>query len=112
MDGCDEYATCYCNIWACEKAANSTLHCPTFRNIRPEGGVFHHFFDSTYSRSVSIFFDLFANLIFAFTADVSSSRRKSRKAHFNAPSSIRRKIMSAALSKELREEHKVKKNCT
>ncbi|KAF7338191.1 hypothetical protein MVEN_02044000 [Mycena venus] len=37
--------------------------------------------------------------------DVSSSRRKSRKAHFSAPSSIRRKIMSSALSKELRSKH-------
>ncbi|TFL07594.1 ribosomal protein L24 [Pterulicium gracile] len=34
--------------------------------------------------------------------DLSSSRRKSRKAHFSAPSSIRRKIMSSSLSKELR----------
>ncbi|ORY00529.1 ribosomal protein L24 [Basidiobolus meristosporus CBS 931.73] len=40
-----------------------------------------------------------------FSQDVSSSRRKSRKAHFAAPSSIRRKIMSAALSKELREKY-------
>ncbi|KAJ7774974.1 translation protein SH3-like domain-containing protein [Mycena metata] len=40
-----------------------------------------------------------------FNADVSSSRRKSRKAHFSAPSSIRRKIMSSALSKELRTKH-------
>jgi len=37
-----------------------------------------------------------------FNADVSSSRRKSRKAHFSAPSSVRRKIMSSSLSKELR----------
>jgi len=37
--------------------------------------------------------------------DTSSSRRKSRKAHFSAPSSIRRKIMSSALSKELRGKH-------
>lgn len=37
--------------------------------------------------------------------DVSSSRRKSRKAHFTAPSSVRRKIMSSALSKELREKY-------
>jgi len=36
------------------------------------------------------------------STDVSSSRRKARKAHFAAPSSIRRKIMSAPLSKELR----------
>ncbi|KAF8643868.1 hypothetical protein AX16_008884 [Volvariella volvacea WC 439] len=40
-----------------------------------------------------------------FNADVSSSRRKSRKAHFSAPSSVRRKIMSSALSKELRVKH-------
>lgn len=39
---------------------------------------------------------------------VSSSRRKSRKAHFTAPSSVRRVIMSAPLSKELREKHKVR----
>ncbi|KAI9724158.1 MAG: hypothetical protein M1828_003903 [Chrysothrix sp. TS-e1954] len=36
-----------------------------------------------------------------------SSRRKSRKAYFEAPSSVRRKIMSAPLSKELREKHNV-----
>ena len=39
--------------------------------------------------------------------DVSSSRRKSRKAHFSAPSSVRRKIMSSSLSKELRGKHSV-----
>ncbi|SPO05661.1 probable 60S ribosomal protein L26 [Cephalotrichum gorgonifer] len=37
-----------------------------------------------------------------------SSRRKSRKAHFSAPSSVRRVIMSAPLSKELREQHNVR----
>jgi large subunit ribosomal protein L26e len=37
-----------------------------------------------------------------------SSRRKARKAHFDAPSSVRRVIMSAPLSKELREKHNVK----
>jgi large subunit ribosomal protein L26e len=42
------------------------------------------------------------------TSDVSSSRRKSRKAHFTAPSSVRRVIMSAPLSKELREKYKVR----
>ncbi|KAF1833584.1 ribosomal protein L24 [Decorospora gaudefroyi] len=39
---------------------------------------------------------------------VASSRRKSRKAHFGAPSSARRVIMSAPLSKELREKHGVR----
>ncbi|KAJ3147058.1 60S ribosomal protein L26A [Geranomyces variabilis] len=37
--------------------------------------------------------------------NVSVSRRKSRKAHFSAPSDERRKIMSAPLEKELREKH-------
>merc|ERR1712050_335933 len=37
---------------------------------------------------------------------VSSCARKSRKAHFNAPSHLRRKIMSASLSKELRGHYK------
>ncbi|EOD52001.1 putative 60s ribosomal protein l26 protein [Neofusicoccum parvum UCRNP2] len=36
---------------------------------------------------------------------IASSRRKSRKAHFSAPSSVRRNIMSAPLSKELREKY-------
>ncbi|KIY43550.1 ribosomal protein L24, partial [Fistulina hepatica ATCC 64428] len=40
--------------------------------------------------------------------DVSSSRRKSRKAHFSAPSSVRRKIMSSGLSKELRAKHQAR----
>lgn len=40
-------------------------------------------------------------------ADLHSSRRKSRKAHFEAPSSVRRNIMSAPLSKELREKYNV-----
>mmetsp|Transcript_12715 Transcript_12715/g.18226 ORF Transcript_12715/g.18226 Transcript_12715/m.18226 type:complete len:144 (+) Transcript_12715:68-499(+) len=43
-----------------------------------------------------------------FSPNVSSSRRKSRKAHFTAPSSVRRIIMSAALSSELRKKHNVR----
>ncbi|KNE71519.1 60S ribosomal protein [Allomyces macrogynus ATCC 38327] len=43
-----------------------------------------------------------------FSKDVSSSRRKSRKAHFTAPSHVRRVIMSAPLSKELREKYNVR----
>merc|ERR1712100_228353 len=39
---------------------------------------------------------------------VSSCARKSRKAHFNAPSHLRRKIMSASLSKDLRAKHNVR----
>ncbi|PSN72742.1 ribosomal protein L24 [Corynespora cassiicola Philippines] len=39
---------------------------------------------------------------------IASSRRKSRKAHFGAPSSVRRVLMSAPLSKELREKHNVR----
>ncbi|KAJ2163108.1 60S ribosomal protein L26A [Coemansia sp. RSA 552] len=43
-----------------------------------------------------------------FSRDVSSSSRKSRKAHFTAPSHIRRKLMSAGLSKDLRRKHNVR----
>ena len=39
---------------------------------------------------------------------VSSQRRKSRKAHFGAPSSIRRKMMSCHLSKDLRTKYNVR----
>lgn len=43
-----------------------------------------------------------------FNKAVSGSRRKNRKRHFNAPSHIRRKIMSSPLSKELRQKHNVR----
>lgn len=43
-----------------------------------------------------------------FSKTVSSSRRKCRKRHFTAPSSVRRKLMSAPLSKELRNKHHVR----
>lgn len=43
-----------------------------------------------------------------FRRSVSSSRRKSRKAHFTAPSHIRRIIMSAPLSKDLRDKYNVR----
>ncbi|VDD94344.1 unnamed protein product [Enterobius vermicularis] len=39
---------------------------------------------------------------------VSFSARKARKAHFNAPSHIRRKIMSSPLTKDLRNKHGIK----
>lgn len=39
---------------------------------------------------------------------VSSSRRVSRRNHFNAPSHIRRRIMSSPLSKELRQKYGVR----
>merc|ERR1712194_475478 len=41
-------------------------------------------------------------------ATVSSSRRKARKAYFTAPSHIRRKLMSAPLSKDLRTKYNVR----
>ena len=37
--------------------------------------------------------------------DVSSSKRKQRFAHFNAPSHLRRKLMSSSLNKELRKQY-------
>ena len=39
---------------------------------------------------------------------VTSSRRKNRKRHFSAPSHIRRKLMTAPLSKELRQKYNVR----
>uniref|UniRef100_A0A7N0T5F9 KOW domain-containing protein n=1 Tax=Kalanchoe fedtschenkoi TaxID=63787 RepID=A0A7N0T5F9_KALFE len=39
---------------------------------------------------------------------VTSSRRKNRKAHFTAPSSVRRVLMSAPLSSELRSKYSVR----
>jgi len=43
-----------------------------------------------------------------FNPRVSSSRRKSRKAHFTAPSSVRRVLMSAPLSADLRNKYNVR----
>ncbi len=43
-----------------------------------------------------------------FSKTVSSSRRKSRKAHFASHSEARRKLMSANLSKELQARHGVR----
>lgn len=40
--------------------------------------------------------------------EVTSSRRKCRKAHFSAPSNLRYRLMSATLSKELRKKHGVR----
>merc|ERR1711974_362420 len=40
--------------------------------------------------------------------DVSTSRRKQRARHFNAPSHMRRKVMAAPLSKDLRAKHNVR----
>merc|ERR1719321_1037338 len=37
--------------------------------------------------------------------NISSQRRRSRKAHFTAPSSVRRKMMSCPLSKELKTKY-------
>ena len=43
-----------------------------------------------------------------YNKNVSSSRRKARCARYNAPSHIRRIMMSAPLSKELREKYHVR----
>ncbi|KAB0360680.1 hypothetical protein FD754_004836 [Muntiacus muntjak] len=42
-----------------------------------------------------------------FNPFVTSDRSKNQKRHFNAPSHIRRKIMSSPLSKELRQKYNV-----
>jgi large subunit ribosomal protein L26e len=43
-----------------------------------------------------------------YSTEVTSSRRKNRKAHFGAHSEARRKLMSANLSKELQARHNVR----
>merc|ERR1712137_179776 len=43
-----------------------------------------------------------------FNKMVSSDRGKNRSRHFNAPSHLRRKIMSSPLSKELRQKYSVR----
>ena len=43
-----------------------------------------------------------------FNPEVSSARRQSRKAHFSAPSSERRKIMSCPLSTDLKSKYNVR----
>ena len=43
-----------------------------------------------------------------FNPNVSSARRKSRKAHFGASSGEKRKRMSCALHKDLRDQYKVR----
>lgn len=43
-----------------------------------------------------------------FNTNVTSSRRKNRKRHFSAPSHIRRKLMTAPLSKELRQKYNIR----
>jgi large subunit ribosomal protein L26e len=43
-----------------------------------------------------------------FNKMVTSSRKKNRKSHFNAPSHVRRKIMSSPLSKDLRQKYNVR----
>jgi len=43
-----------------------------------------------------------------YNPNASSSRRKSRKAHFTASSGEKRKLMSCRLSKELRDKYKVR----
>merc|ERR1712042_287349 len=47
-------------------------------------------------------------IIMKLNKNVSSSRRKNRKRHFNAPSHIRRKLMTSPLSKELRQKYNVR----
>lgn len=51
---------------------------------------------------------LFAEVTMKFNPFVTSDRSKNRKRHFNAPSHVRRKIMSSPLSKELRQKYNVR----
>merc|ERR1711953_252997 len=50
----------------------------------------------------------FGLIIMKLNKNVTSSRRKQRKRQFTAPSHIRRKLMSAPLSKDLRQKYGVR----
>merc|ERR1712208_93215 len=50
----------------------------------------------------------FVTIKMKWAKHVSSDRSKSRKRHFSAPSHIRRRLMSAPLSKELRTKYGVR----
>ncbi len=47
-----------------------------------------------------------------YSANVTSSRRKARKAYFTSDSESRRVLMSAHLDKELRQKHGVRPRCS
>jgi large subunit ribosomal protein L26e len=67
------------------------------------------FLSSTFFFLFFVFFPSFPPPFFLLLLQtVSSAPRKSRKAHFSAPSNVRRQIMSATLSKKLRAEHDVR----
>lgn len=51
--------------------------------------------------------NVFSAVLYLCTA-IHSSRRKSRRDHFSAHSTLRRKIMSAALDSDLRKKHNVR----
>merc|ERR1711981_680261 len=53
-------------------------------------------------------FNWLFKLIMKLNKNVTSSRRKQRKRQFTAPSHIRRKLMSAPLSKDLRQKYGVR----
>merc|ERR1712014_69337 len=52
--------------------------------------------------------DLKARIKMKLNKHVTSSARKQRKCHFNAPSHIRRKLMTSPLSKDLRQKYGVR----
>ncbi|KAG8523176.1 Condensin-2 complex subunit D3, partial [Galemys pyrenaicus] len=88
--------------------------------------LFYHFVQTVHKKNVSVQYREYglhaAGLYFLllevpaeapaakmkFNPFVTSDRSKNRKRHFNAPSHIRRKIMSSPLSKELRQKYNVR----
>lgn len=57
---------------------------------------------------INIFLISEDNVEMKFNKHVTSDRSKNRKRHFSAPSHIRRKLMSAPLSKELKQKYNVR----
>ncbi|XP_046947041.1 60S ribosomal protein L26-like 1 isoform X1 [Lynx rufus] len=72
--------------------------CPGWRAGHGTRLSTHHSFPRLFLQTASMKFNPF----------VTSDRSKNRKRHFNAPSHVRRKIMSSPLSKELRQKYNVR----
>ncbi|KAJ8645142.1 hypothetical protein MRB53_006890 [Persea americana] len=76
--------------------------------IRKEKKLFYPGKSKTIKEKPSSSWEAASTEAMKYNPRVSSSRRKCRKAHFTAPSSIRRVLMSAPLSSDLRSKYSVR----
>ena len=78
---------------------------PTDARTCVGGWAFARAMGSKALRARSLDVRLLTTRAMKYSSSVTSSRRKTRKAHFAAPSSERRKLMSAPLASELKAEY-------